>query len=103
MFQLTSQAHFMGLILHGSAIVQLTVVNVLAQPSNVQERRLAIQMDHARVNIKYLNNIIDKPKIHSNIMFVVNHILFLFYTRKHSSNDATTSIKPWQNHKLSTR
>ena len=53
----------MGLILHGSAIVQLTVVNALPQPSNVQERRFAIHMDHARVNMKYLNKIIDKPQI----------------------------------------
>ena len=63
MFQLTLQAHFMGLILHGSAIVQLTAVNALPQPSNVQERQFATQMEHARVNIKNLNNFNDKPKI----------------------------------------
>ena len=63
MFQLTSQAHFMGLILHGSAIVQLTAVNALPQPSNVQERQFATQMEHARVNIKNLNNFNDKPKL----------------------------------------
>ena len=65
MFQLTSltsRAHFMGLILQGSAIVQLTVVNALPQPNNVQERQFAIQMEHARVNIRNLNGINDKPK-----------------------------------------
>ena len=52
MFQVTSQAHFMVLILHGSTKVQLTAVNALPQPSNVQERQFATQMEHARVNIE---------------------------------------------------
>ena len=85
MFQLTSltsRAHFMGLILQGSAIVQLTVVNALPQPNNVQERQFAIQMEHARVNIRNLNGINDKPQkkiiVHSNIIFVINPIYFCF-------------------------
>ena len=69
----------MGLILHGSAIVQLIAVNALPQPSNVQERQFATQMEHARVNIKNLNNFVDKPNIvHSNIILVINPIYFRF-------------------------
>ena len=81
MFQLTSQAHFMGLILQGSAIVQLTAVNALPQPINVQERQFATQMEYARVNIKNLNNIIDKPKIiciKGTCKTNYNTIIFLF-------------------------
>ena len=105
MFQVTSQAHFIGLILHGSAIVQLTAVNALPQPSNVQERQFATQMEHVRVNIKNLNNFNDKPKtkfVPCNIKFVINQKLFHYHT---CSNfiDTTTTIKPWQNHELSTR
>ena len=105
MFQQTSRAHFIGLILHGSVIVQLTVVNALPQPSNVQERQFAIQMEHARVNIRNLNDINDNPNkisVHSNIMFGINPISFLFYTRTHSSDNATTTIKSLQNHEIST-
>ena len=66
MFQVTSQAHFMALILHGSAIVQPTAVNALPQPSNVQERQFATQMEHARVNIKNLKNF--KPKTNLELL-----------------------------------
>ena len=40
--------------------------------------------------------------VHSNIMFGINPILFLFYTRTHSSDNATTTIKSLQNHEIST-
>ena len=62
MFQVTSRAHFMGLIPHGSAIAQQMTVNALPQQRNVQEIQFAIQMEHARVSINNRINISHMPK-----------------------------------------
>ena len=53
-FQVNSRVSFIRLIPHGSAIAQQTTVNALPQRRNVQERQFAIQVEHAKVNIKLL-------------------------------------------------
>ena len=61
MFQVTSRAHFMGLIPHGSAISLQLTVNALPQQCNVQEIQFAIQVEHARVSINNYINISHMP------------------------------------------
>ena len=62
MFQETSRAHIMRLIPQGSAMAKQTSVNALPQQRDAQERKFAIQAEHARVNINNHFNTIHMPK-----------------------------------------